>query len=41
MHYLKNELRRTLTHFTRLQVYRNTQFMVLDAAKGAAATLTD
>jgi len=32
VHYLKNELRRTLTHFTRLQVYRNTQFMVLDAA---------
>ena len=32
VHYLKNELRRTLTHFTRLQVYRKTQFMVLDAA---------
>src|SRR5262249_54018528 len=25
----------TLTHFTRLQVYRNTQFMVLDAATQA------
>jgi DNA mismatch repair protein MutS len=35
VHYLKNELRRTLTHFTRLQVYRNTQFMVLDAATQA------
>ncbi len=35
VHYLKNELRRTLTHFTRLQVYQNTQFMVLDAATQA------
>jgi len=35
VHYLRNELRRTLTHFTRLQVYRNTQFMVLDAATQA------
>jgi DNA mismatch repair protein MutS len=35
LHYLKNELRRSLTHFTRLQVYRNTQFMLLDAATQA------
>ncbi|MEQ1862526.1 MAG: DNA mismatch repair protein MutS, partial [Chthoniobacteraceae bacterium] len=35
VHYLKNELRRALTHFTRLQVYRNTQFMVLDAVTQA------
>ncbi len=35
VHYLKTELRRTLTHFTRLQVYRNTQFMVLDAVTQA------
>lgn len=32
VHYLRNELRRTLTHFTRLQVYHKTQFMILDAA---------
>jgi DNA mismatch repair protein MutS len=35
VHYLRSELRRTLAHFTRLQVYRNTQFMVLDAATQA------
>ena len=35
VHYLKNELRRSLAHVTRLQVYRNTQFMVLDAATQA------
>jgi DNA mismatch repair protein MutS len=32
VHYLRNELRRSLDHVTRLQVYRNSQFMVLDAA---------
>ena len=35
VHYLKNEMRRSLAHLTRLQVYRNTQFMVLDAATQA------
>jgi DNA mismatch repair protein MutS len=35
IHYLRSELRRTLTHFTRLQVYRSSQFMVLDAATQA------
>ncbi len=32
LHYLKTELRRSLTHITRLAFYRNSQFMVLDAA---------
>ncbi|HEY3897176.1 MAG TPA: DNA mismatch repair protein MutS [Chthoniobacter sp.] len=32
LHYLKTELRRSLTHITRLVCYRNSQFMVLDAA---------
>jgi len=35
VHYLKNELRRSLGHLTRMQVYRNAQFMVLDAATQA------
>ncbi len=35
VHYLKNELRRSLSHLTRLQVYRNAQFMVLDAVTQA------
>ena len=35
VHYLKNELRRSLSHLTRMQVYRNAQFMVLDAATQA------
>jgi DNA mismatch repair protein MutS len=35
VHYLKNELRRSLSHLTRLTVYRNSQFMVLDAATQA------
>jgi DNA mismatch repair protein MutS len=35
VHYLKNELRRSLSHLTRMQVYRNSQFMVLDAATQA------
>ncbi|HYR58551.1 MAG TPA: DNA mismatch repair protein MutS [Chthoniobacteraceae bacterium] len=32
LHYLRHELRRSLGHVTRLVAYRNSQFMVLDAA---------
>jgi DNA mismatch repair protein MutS len=32
LHYLKHELRRSLGHIRRLSCYRNSQFMVLDAA---------
>ncbi len=32
VHYLRTELRRSLDHLTRLQVYRSANFMVLDAA---------
>jgi len=32
LHYLRHELRRSLSHLQRLQVYRNSQFMVVDAA---------
>ncbi len=32
LHYLKNALRRRVDHITRLSVYRNTNFMILDAA---------
>ena len=35
LHYLKTELRRSLGHITRLAVYRNSQFMVLDATTQA------
>lgn len=35
LHYLKNELRRSLNHISRLSVYHNSQFMVLDAATQA------
>ncbi|HET6408818.1 MAG TPA: DNA mismatch repair protein MutS, partial [Chthoniobacteraceae bacterium] len=35
IHYLRTDLRRSITHFTRLQVYRSTEFMVLDAATQA------
>jgi DNA mismatch repair protein MutS len=35
VHYLKTELRRSLAHFTRLQAYRNTQFMTVDAVTQA------
>jgi DNA mismatch repair protein MutS len=35
IHYLRTDLRRTITHFTRLQVYRSAEFMVLDAATQA------
>ncbi len=32
LHYLKNELRRSVAHIARLSCYRNAQFMVLDAS---------
>jgi DNA mismatch repair protein MutS len=35
VHYLKTELRRSLSHITRLTVYRNAQFMVMDATTQA------
>jgi DNA mismatch repair protein MutS len=35
LHYLKTELRRSLSHITRLTCYRNSQFMILDAATQA------
>jgi DNA mismatch repair protein MutS len=35
LHYLKTELRRSLGHITRLAVYRNSQFMIVDAATQA------
>jgi DNA mismatch repair protein MutS len=35
LHYLKAELRRSLGHITRLAVYRNSQFMIVDAATQA------
>ena len=35
VHYLKSELRRSLEHVSRLTVYRNSQFMVVDAATQA------
>jgi DNA mismatch repair protein MutS len=35
VHYLRSELRRSIAHFTRLQVYRSSEFMVLDAATQA------
>lgn len=35
VHYLKSELRRSLGHVARLTVYRNSQFMVVDAATQA------
>src|SRR5258708_1287078 len=35
LHYLKTELRRSLGHISRLVVYRNSQFMVVDAATQA------
>jgi DNA mismatch repair protein MutS len=35
LHYLKTELRRSLTHIARLTCYRNSQFMILDAATQA------
>lgn len=35
LHYLATELRRSLAHVTRLGVYRNSQFMLVDAATQA------
>jgi len=35
LHYLKTELRRSLGHITKLAVYRNSQFMIVDAATQA------
>jgi DNA mismatch repair protein MutS len=35
IHYLRTDLRRSIAHFTRLQVYRSIEFMVLDAATQA------
>ena len=35
LHYLKTELRRSLGHISRLAVYQNSQFMVLDATTQA------
>ncbi|MES2568912.1 MAG: DNA mismatch repair protein MutS, partial [Verrucomicrobiota bacterium] len=35
LHYLKNELRRSIGHLSRLTCYRNSQFMVVDAATQA------
>jgi DNA mismatch repair protein MutS len=41
VHYLKHELRRSLTHVTRMTSYRRSQFMVLDAATQANLELVD
>ena len=41
LHYLKTELRRSLTHITRLACYRNSQFMVLDATTQANLELVE
>jgi len=41
LHYLKTELRRSLSHITRLICYRNSQFMVLDAATQANLELVE
>ncbi|EDY16853.1 DNA mismatch repair protein MutS [Chthoniobacter flavus Ellin428] len=41
LHYLKTELRRSLSHITRLVCYRNSQFMVLDAATQANLELVE
>jgi DNA mismatch repair protein MutS len=41
LHYLKTELRRSLSHITRLACYRNSQFMVLDAATQANLELVE
>jgi DNA mismatch repair protein MutS len=35
VHYLRHELRRSLAHIARLQVYRNAQFMIVDATTQA------
>jgi DNA mismatch repair protein MutS len=41
LHYLKTELRRSLTHITRLTCYRNSQFMILDATTQANLELVE
>jgi DNA mismatch repair protein MutS len=41
LHYLKTELRRSLGHITRLTCYRNSQFMILDAATQANLELVE
>ena len=41
VHYLKHELRRSLTHLTRLTTYRRGEFMVLDAATQANLELVE
>jgi DNA mismatch repair protein MutS len=41
LHYLKTELRRSLTHITRLVCYQNSQFMVLDATTQANLELVE
>jgi len=41
VHHLKAELRRSLAHVTRLQVYWSTQFMVLDAVTQANLELVE
>ncbi len=41
LHYLKTELRRSLGHITKLAVYRNSQFMVVDAATQANLELVE
>ncbi|MEI9894766.1 MAG: DNA mismatch repair protein MutS [Chthoniobacter sp.] len=41
LHYLKTELRRSLGHITRLICYRNSQFMILDAATQANLELVE
>lgn len=41
LHYLKTELRRSLNHITRLTCYRNSQFMILDAATQANLELVE
>jgi DNA mismatch repair protein MutS len=41
LHYLKNGLRRQISHITRLSVYRNSQFMIVDAATQANLDLVN
>lgn len=41
VHYLKHELRRSLSHVTRMTSYRRSQFMVLDVATQANLELVD
>jgi DNA mismatch repair protein MutS len=41
VHYLRHELRRSLSHVTRMSAYRRSQFMVLDAATQANLELVE